>query len=204
MKSKSTIIIAALSIILLAASAYAYRVVFENDHEAYQVGYQQGYNHGVMDRDDRMDFNFRRQSDSGMSYDSYSNINYRSGYQEGYGDGFYARGSRLDGNATPQGSSQGSTTEVLPTRTDRSYVLAFLGTDFLGSAMRFRIGTYPNLDARWSDAFQSVEIHGPVKVIMFDEPNFGGHKVVLDQSTSNLDDIGFSQRVESVIVEPAD
>lgn len=200
MKSKSTIIIAALSIFLLAASAYAYRVVFENDHEAYQVGYQQGYNHGSMDRDDRMDFNFRRPSSSGMSYDTYSNMNYRSGYQEGYSDGFYSRGSRLDENSTVQGS----TTEVLPDRSDRSYVLAFVGSDFLGSAVRFKIGTFPYLDAKWNDAFRSVEIHGSVRVIMFDEPNFGGRKVVLDQSTSNLSDLGFSQRVESLIVEPAD
>jgi Beta/Gamma crystallin len=47
----------------------------------------------------------------------------------------------------------------------------------------------------------SIEVHGPVRVILFDEPNFQGRRLIVEDDTFDLDDFNFGNHVESMIIE---
>lgn len=59
--------------------------------EAYDAGYQRGYEHGSADRRGRLSFDFDHDEvfRRGVSNDRYVNEQFRSGYARGYGDGYY-------------------------------------------------------------------------------------------------------------------
>jgi hypothetical protein len=186
----ATICLLAMSVALFAQTP------FRSDSEAYQFGFEQGYRHGVADSEMGRDFDYARFR-SGISYNSYRNPNFRSGYIDGYKDGFELRDAddmddyddedrvRLSGTAT-------------------GFVTVFTNRQFDGTSRAFSVGQYPYLNGRLNKTIDSVEIHGPIRVILFDEPNFHGRQMILEENTFDLDDFNFGDRAESMIIERLD
>jgi cbb3-type cytochrome oxidase subunit 3 len=192
---KVQILLLALTMFLIGSAIYVYadENAFRSDQEAYQVGYKEGYNHGVTDRDMNTTYDYQRNFSSGLTYDSYVNQNYRDGFHQGYTDGFQSRSSRYQSVRDPYargGSFDGGSITV------------FTNSDFKGSMREFGIGQYPDLRGKWNDSISSVEIHGAVRVILFDRKDFQGQRLIVESSMSELKDLNFKEKAASMIVEP--
>lgn len=189
------ILLLALTMLLIGSAIYVYadENAFRSDQEAYQVGYQEGYNHGVADRSMNMSYDYRRDFDNGLRYESYVNENYHDGFHQGYTDGFESRSSRYQIARDPyarSGAFEGGSITV------------FTKSDFGGSMREFGIGRYPDLHGKWNDSISSVEIHGAVRVILFDRKDFQGQRLIVESSMSELKDLNFKDKAASMIVEP--
>jgi len=59
--------------------------------QAAQIGYRDGYDHGISDRQSRnsYDYDHDRRYRDGISSDSYVNRYYRDAYARGYSEGYY-------------------------------------------------------------------------------------------------------------------
>jgi hypothetical protein len=82
------------------------------------------------------------------------------------------------------------------------YVVAYKDEGFEGESIRFSIGEYKELKGDWDDEIESIELVGPVRVILFDDDDFEGDKLLLEHSAYELDDL--DEEAESMIVEPFD
>ena len=82
------------------------------------------------------------------------------------------------------------------------YVIAYKDKGFKGESARFSVGEYKELKGDWDDEIESISLIGPVRVILFDDDDFEGKKVLLEQSTYELDDL--DEEAESMIVERFD
>ena len=200
-----------LSILALSAFVYA-----DNDHPYYnysddhhysgdfQQGYSEGYNHGLRDRSAGLNFDFRHS-------DRYSNgdSDFRSGYAEGYSDGFFNRGAnynRSDDRDDYYRSRNYSDRDRDYDRDGRGgyyrsgAVTVYTHRGFSGSATTFSVGQYPYLNGRFNDSIESIRVSGDVRVILFDDANFRGRRVVLDRNAWDLG--GFRRKAASMIIEP--
>lgn len=192
---KVQILFLTLAMFLIGSAIYVYadENAFRSDQEAYQVGYQEGYNHGVADRDMNASYDYKRNFDTGMTYDSYVNENYHDGFHQGYTDGFESRSSRYQTARDPDargGAFEGGSITV------------FTGSNYKGSMKEFGMGRYPDLRGKWNDSISSVEIHGAVRVILFDRKDFQGERLIVENSMSELKDLNFKEKAASMIVEP--
>lgn len=191
---------------MLAATVVSYAdEPFHSDPDAFRYGYEQGYQHGIADKNVDLTFDFRRDFPNSDSYYSYINRNYRDGYEEGYGDGYERRESRQsfdrdrddfreqehhgyssDGYAPPGGDG----------------IVVFTDDKFEGNSRQFAVGRYPDLRGDWNDSIKSVQVMGPVRVILFDKSNFRGQRLIIEQDQGDLDDLNFGEKAASMIVEP--
>jgi hypothetical protein len=83
---------------------------------------------------------------------------------------------------------------------NHGYVVAYKDEGFKGESTRFSIGEYKELKGDWEDEIESIELVGPVRVILFDDDGFEGDKLLLEHSAYELDDL--DEEAESMIVEP--
>ena len=174
--------------------------------DPYENGYVRGYQHGSEDVRARKNFDFRRDyeyPDRGrepLAYGTNESCEVRVGYLEGYADGFFRRQARYEANNNyGYGGNYGYADNPSGyTRAD-DWVVAFTERGFSGHSQQFRVGQYPHLDGEMNDGIDSITVRGNVRVILFDNKNFGGRRVVLDHDFSDLGD--FKSKAASMIVE---
>jgi len=164
---------------------------FTSEADAFKFGYNQGYNHGQIDSQTGREFNYRRNPhfESGMTFDTYRDANYGAGYKQGYEAAFteHPRNSEIQIKVVPsERKSAGS-------------VRIFNETGFGGQMQQLSIGRYPYLED-WKNEIESVQINGNVRVILFDQNNFQGQSVILEENAPNLDSFNFDRRAASMMV----
>lgn len=176
---------------VLAVSAFLYA------DSAYQIGYEEGFRHGLNDKQAGVDFNYEHsyRFQQGISNNTYTNSQFREGYKDGYVEGYSEPGSGM----------RYSSDRNYNNRTYRSegFVIAFKDEGFKGDIMQFPVGRYPDLDKlNWLDEIESIQIPSNVRVILFDDEDFKGQSLILEENSSDLDELNFKERAESMIVEP--
>lgn len=178
----------------------------------FENGYMRGYQHGSEDLRVGMNFDFRQDNEyqnSGSehrNYDTNGTCDARVGYLEGYVDGYYRHGARFGGNIS---SGYGSNSRYENNSGHGTYpgaytgsnvsVVAFTNSGYSGHSQQFNVGQYPHLDDPLNDSIDSMTVRGNVRVILFDNSNFRGQRVVLDHDFSDLGD--FRSKAASMIVE---
>lgn len=193
---------------------------FRTDQQAYQYGYDEGYRHGMADNEAGMNFDYTHSHrfQSGISYNSYVNTRFRSGYIEGYKDGFYSNNSAAyygDRNDHYYRDNDDRDRDDYYDGYDQNsggydngryggFVTVFTDDRFDGSRVAFRTGQYPYLNGKLHNSIDSIEVRGPVRVILFDKPNFRGKQIVIDGDVFDLDDYDFGDKTESMIVQRLD
>lgn len=164
---------------------------FTSEADAFKFGYNQGYNHGQIDSQTGRDFNYRRNPhfESGMTYDTYRDENYRAGYKQGYEEAYtdHPRDSDIQVRVIP--SQQKSTGSAR----------IFTDTGYGGEMEQLSVGRYPYLED-WKNQIESVQVNGNVRVILFDQNNFQGQSIVLEENSPNLDAFNFNKRAASMMV----
>ena len=168
------------------------------DPQSFRNGYREGYYHGLTDRQTGLDYDYKHNHrfESGIAYDSYAGASFQSAYQQGYKQGYY--GASVDVSYRPS-------TNVIPVATTTGsvgFVTAFTDDDFDGEMREFSIGRYSDLDGDWDDSLESIQIHGPVRVILFEDDDFEGKQLVIERTVKDLDDFNFDDKAGSMIVEP--
>jgi hypothetical protein len=82
-------------------------------------------------------------------------------------------------------------------------VLAFKDKDFEGTMIQFPMGRYADLDdMNWDHSIESMQVPSDVRVILFEDKNFQGQSLILENDTPNLGELNFKKRAESMIIEP--
>lgn len=171
-----------MTLAVLALSAFVYA------DNSYQVGFEQGYKHGVSDRRENVNFDLDHYRINLSDNDS----EFREGFKDGYVEG-YSTALQNDENYGYQ---------------DRNFrsepsVLAFKHKNFDGTMMQFPTGRYPDLDdMNWDDSIESIQVPSNVRVILFEHKNFKGQSLILENDVSNLGELNFKKRAESMIIEP--
>lgn len=174
---------------------------------AYENGYVRGYQHGAGDIQAQVNFDYRQgyQNQTGgredITYDTNESCEARVGYIEGYVDGYFRHQARVQANANfgYSGSNGYERDRSGYSGTQDATVIAFTRKGYSGYSQVFRIGQYPNLQGEMHDNIDSLAVRGNVRVILFDDQNFGGRRVVVDHNTSDLDN--FKGKAASMIVE---
>ena len=80
-----------------------------------------------------------------------------------------------------------------------SSVAVFKDTIFRGNAKTFPAGEYPKLNDGWSGNIESVDLCGGMKITLFEDENFEGASLQIEQDQIDLGD--FNEKAESMIVE---
>jgi hypothetical protein len=164
---------------------------FNSAAEAFKYGYDQGYNHGQVDSQTGRGFDYRRNPhfESGMTFETYRDENYRAGYKQGYEEAYtdHPRNSDIKVQVIP--SKQKSTDSV------RIFTDAAYG----GQSEQLSVGRYPYLED-WNDQIQSVQINGNVRVILYDQKDFQGKSIVLEENSPNLEAFNFNKRAASMMI----
>jgi hypothetical protein len=164
---------------------------FTSAAEAFKYGYDQGYNHGQIDSQTGRGFDYRRNPhfESGMTFDTYRDENYRAGYKHGYEEAY-----------TDHPRNSDIKVQVIPSKQKSpDSIRIFNDAGYAGQSEQLSIGRYPNLED-WSDQIKSVQINGNVRVILFDQDNFQGQSIVLEQNSPNLDAFNFNKRAASMMI----
>ena len=164
---------------------------FTSDADAYKFGYDQGYNHGQIDSQTGHDFDYRRNPhfESGMTIDTYRDENYHAGYKKGYEEAYtqYPRNSDIKvGVISSQQKSTGS-------------VKIFTDTGYAGETEQLSVGRYPYLED-WKNQIESIQVNGNVRVILYDQNNFQGQSIVLEENSPNLNALNFNKRAASIMI----
>lgn len=169
---------------------------FDSEIEASRIGYKQGYNHGVIDRETGLGFNFRHnhQFQSGISADSSADVQFLAGYEKGYNDGYYAEIPNNHQSTLP------ASTASAPRPVD-GFITAFSDDHYDGKIQQFQAGRYPKLKDGWNDSVGSIRVFGNVRVILFEDDDFEGKQLVVEQDIDELDDFNFNDKTGSLIVE---
>ncbi|HSE39574.1 MAG TPA: beta/gamma crystallin-related protein [Acidobacteriota bacterium] len=80
-----------------------------------------------------------------------------------------------------------------------SSVTVYKKTEFRGKSKTFQAGEYPKLEDGWSGSIESVDLCGGLKVTLYEDENFAGPSLQIEQDQMDLDD--FNKKAESMIVE---
>jgi len=207
--------------LLLILSVFSFTgMLFAHDQQgsgtlsgnSYESGYIRGYQHGSRDLQARVTFDYRHAYEyeasghGNMTYDTNESCELRVGYIEGYVDGYFRHQARVQANGYfgDRGNNDGNygyehDRGQYPGTQDAS-IVAFTKRGFSGYSQQFRIGQYPHLEGEMHDNIESLTMSGNLRVILFDDSNFGGKRVVVDHNTSDLYD--FKGKAASMIVEP--
>lgn len=160
---------------------------------AFRDGYMEGYEHGIMDGRDRLGFDSRHTRSYPQSgkqhghYQSHRDCEFQVGYMEGYADGYFERAPLIPVETVPEIENHGAT--------------IFSERGYRGYAQFFGIGQFPRLDGKLHDSVESVRIEGRVRVILFDDKDFKGSRIVVEANSFDLE--SFRNEAESMIIEPA-
>jgi hypothetical protein len=200
-----------LILVLLSFAAYG-QTPFRTDQQVYEFGYHEGYEHGMSDSEAGLSFNYSHSHrfQSGITYNSYVNARFRAGYIQGYNDGYNSNNSNnsysnRNDDYYGEYEDRDRDGQYYSERYDNGnyggFVTVFTNDRFDGSRVSFRSGQYPYLNGKLHNSIDSIEVRGPVRVILFDKPNFRGKSIVLDGDVFDLDDYDFGDKAESMIVE---
>jgi hypothetical protein len=230
MKLARTIVMA---VAVLAVSAFVYsdtQVVEFISGDAFTVGYNNGYNHGQIDSQIGLNYNFRRNPNfqSGINFYTYRSSEFREGYKQGYQEGFAQPSSKLKVmQITPEQKTTRTIKVIEPeekstTRTIRVVEPAektttvrvlretptgsariFADENFDGEEQLLPIGRYPYLED-WKNEIESIQVDPNVRVILFERNNFQGQSIVLDQNVADLGELNFQRRAASMMIVEAD
>lgn len=184
-----------LSLFILAAVAYAHDPDF--DSGSLREGYLEGYKHGSEDSRAGLNFDYKHAPEyqTRTSYSSLNDCEFRLAYVEGYTDGFFRHPSRY--RASVPALSVPQPYENFGTR---GFATVYDEPGYSGSNSRFQVGKYQALPEGWNDDIESLRISGGVRVILYDEKDFGGEKLVIERDTTELQD--FENKAASMMVEP--
>lgn len=164
---------------------------FNSSAEAFRYGYDQGYNHGQIDSQTGRDFDYRRNPhfESGMTFDTYRDENYRAGYKQGYEEAYtdHPRNSDIQVQVIPSKEKSAGSVTIF---TDAAYG---------GQSEQLSVGRYPFLED-WNDQIKSIQVNGNVRVILYDQKDFQGQSIVLEQNSPNLDAFNFNKRAASMMI----
>jgi hypothetical protein len=152
-----------------------------------------------------------------MSNNSYTDSQFREGYKDGYVEG-YSKGIYVNRNSDRPVYRNYEVRNydqqpVYRTHTVRNYddrrylsdgfVIAFKKDDFRGDLAQFPMGRYPDLDKmNWEHKIESMQIPSNVRVVLFDDENFKGRRLILEGNAADLNDYNFNKTAESMIIEP--
>ena len=205
-KLGTRVLLLVITLISLAAIAYAHDPQYDEQNHSYRSGYTAGFQHGNADQQSRTNFDFRHDSQyQTASRDGYNNnsrqdLNFRLGYVEGYADGYFRRNPMIDfqqqhGSSRPYNydNNQGY---GYP---DQGGITVFTDTNYQGYSRQFGIGQYPSIEGRLDDDIQSVRVNGSIRVVLFEDDKFRGKRIVLDRDTWDLGD--FRKKAGSMIIE---
>lgn len=186
------------SLFVFAAVAYANDQDF--DSGSLREGYLEGYHHGSEDLRAGLSFDYKHAPEyqTGTSYSSLDNCEFRLAYVEGYTDGFFRHPSRYRASVPAVAAPQQD--YPYENRGRAGFATVYDNNGYGGSNSRFQIGRYETLPEGWNDDIESIQLSGGVRVILFDEKDFGGEKVVIERDTADLGD--FEDKAASMIVEP--
>jgi hypothetical protein len=187
-----------ISLLLLASVGYAH----DFDNGSVREGYLEGYHHGSEDHRSGVNFNYGHAPEyqSGNADNSLDNCEYRIAYIEGYVDGYFTHASRYDQSQLPPSTPSQYGEYGRPQGQVGGSVTVYDEPGFRGSSSSFEIGRYAKLPEGWNDDIESIRLSGPVRVILFDEKDFGGEKMVVERDSDDLRD--FENKSASMIVEP--
>lgn len=187
------------SILCVSALAFSHTDAV-TDRQAFRMGYDEGYGHGSADYGAGLDADYSSvEYRSGISGDSYINSWFRDGYKQGYADGYSQRSSQFAGNGTIIYERAFVSTPPAPRYT--GFASVYTDNGFSGSMREVGPGRYPDLEGRWNDSIDSVQIVGKVRLILFDQRNFQGQQLILEQDMTRLSELNFGDRAASMIVE---
>lgn len=191
-----------LAVFMFAGYAAADRYSDNYRNDPFDQGYVQGYDHGARDAQAREDFNFRHASEYQNRSGSFRDCEYRTGYVEGYADGYFRKQPLVDvghgyddhrdydrGGYHGGGGNSGF-----------GGVTVYTEPGYRGYAQTFGVGQYRHLDGRLNDSIESLRLNGNIRIILFDDSDFRGSRVVLDRDAWNLGD--FRRKAASMIIEP--
>jgi Beta/Gamma crystallin len=168
---------------------------FTSDADAYKFGYDHGYNHGQIDSQTGREFNYRRNPHfaSGMTFDTYRDENYHEGYKKGYEQAYteHPRNSDIQVQVIPSKQKTAGSVRI------------FTDTGYGGEMEQLSVGRYPYLED-WKNQIESVQVNGNLQVILFDQNNFQGQRIVLEENSPNLEASNFNKRAASMIVRIAE
>lgn len=180
--------------------------------DVYKDGYAAGFHHGQEDAHSGLNFDFTHAPEfqSSLNYMSRNDCEFKVGYAEGYTDGFYGRRNRTsldrdnDNDYDHDRYAEAPPPQPLPQHNPGlvaavGEVIAYSDKGYTGTAHDFVLGRYPTMPEHWTDKIASMEVRGPVRVILFDDKNFEGKSVVVDGSTPDLG--GFRHKAASMIIE---
>jgi hypothetical protein len=192
-----TSLFATVFILALGLGVFA-QVPFGDGDDAYRFGYEEGYRHGSADSDMGLEFDYNHphRFQSGITINSYDDSRFRSGYMEGYRDGY-----DLDDVDDYDVDDVDDDDRLQLMGTTSGFATVFTNRKFEGTSRAFSIGQYPRLTGSLDERIHSVEIHGPIRVILFTEPNFQGQRLILERDAFDLDEFNFGDRAESMIIE---
>jgi hypothetical protein len=164
---------------------------FTSDADAYKFGYNQGYNHGQIDSQTGRDFNYSRNPhfESGMTIDTYRDENYHAGYKKGYEEAYIQYPRNSDIKVQVISSQQKSTGSVK----------IFTDTGYAGETEQLSVGRYPYLED-WKNQIESIQVNGNVRVTLYDQNNFQGQSIVLEENSPNLNALNFNKRAASMMI----
>jgi hypothetical protein len=172
--------------------------------DAFSTGYAEGYIHGESDREMGVDFNYRHDSRfrTGVSNNSYLNAIFRTGYKEGYSDAYSGKSSREITIYESDDSKHYISNDETTFTSTPGFVTVYSDENFDGRGRDLEMRRYSELDGNWEDDIESIQIDGNVRVVLFDDEDFEGQSLVLERSISDLEELNFKDRAESMIVEP--
>lgn len=182
------LILATLAILAISAFVYA--------DNTYQVGYDQGYQHGLNDKREGLNFNIDRYQVS-VSNDSDNDSQFLEGFKDGYTEGYSKELQRNEHQSYRDYSERHEDFRSEGT------VVAFKDKKFEGTMMQFPMGRYADLDdMNWDHSIESMQVPSDVRVILFEHKNFKGQSLILENDAPNLGELNFKKRAESMIIEP--
>ena len=198
-------LVLAVAFLSFAGFAYAHDPRYDERNHTYRAGQAAGFDQGNADQQEKRDFNFRHDamyetsSHDRRNDPSRLDVNFRLGYVEGYADGYFKRNHSYD-LRQQQRSKHYNQNDQRYGYPYESTVTVYTRTEFRGDSKKFGVGRYPNLQGRLDDDIQSVQVNGSVRVILFEDNQFRGKRIILDTDSQDLGN--FRKKTGSIVIEP--
>lgn len=174
-------------LVLIAALAIAHSGSYGGSQ--FPTGYERGYSHGQADYHQRMSYDYNNPTEA-QSKD-WSDCDYRLGYVQGYTDGYFSLPKKADlDQISPEDHGYGD---------QNAGVTVYSESNFHGKSFQFQVGDYAKLEGSVNDTIESIQIRGNVRIILFDNSNFKGESLIVNQTTSDLG--SFKNKAASMIVD---